>query len=84
MNLAFNNHHPPIGKWVKIQKSAQRMIFKFFALELYISWEAETQEKLQVLLKQTLRLDRLAVVTQHGILKTLNVRRHNMARHVRI
>ena len=61
MNLAFNNHHPPIGKCVKIQKFAQRMIFKFFALELYISWEAETQEKLQVLLKQTLRLDRLAV-----------------------
>ena len=37
------------------------MIFIFFALELYISWEAETQEKLQVLLKQTLRLDKLAV-----------------------
>ena len=50
---------PPRGKWVKIQKSAQRMIFKFFALELYISWEAETQEK--VLLKQTLRLDKLVV-----------------------
>ena len=59
--LGFNHHHLSIGKWVKIQKSAQRMIFKFFALKLYISWEAETPEKPPVLLKQSLRLDKLAV-----------------------
>ncbi len=34
--LGFNHHHLPIGKWVKIQKSAVQIIFKSFAITLYV------------------------------------------------
>ena len=55
IHLAFNHHHQPLGKWVKIQKIALQIIFKSFAIISYIQLGTETTEKPQDVSKTTIR-----------------------------
>ena len=54
--LGFQPPPPLYSEIVNISKCAQRMISKFFALKLYISWGPRTPKKLEDLLQQGWRL----------------------------
>ena len=59
--LGFQPPPPIYSEIANIVKGAKKIISKFFALKLYISWEAGTPKKLQDLLQQCWRLDKSTV-----------------------
>ena len=62
--LGFQPPPPIYSEIANIVKGAKKIISNFFALKLYISWEAGTPKKLQDLLQQCWRLDK-STVTEH-------------------
>ena len=66
--LGFQPPPPIYQKIAILEKGAKKLISNFFALKLYISWEAGTPKKLEDLLQQCWRLYKLTVTPRGGVM----------------